>query len=171
MFIIGVSCSSSDDDFSPPTNTSPAPTISNPVTTPATTPEENTPAENTPPVTIPNSSPSDVIITFKADLKPDGVSTISYTTLIGNATLILNQTNKTFRLVDVGADNFNPTYVNIHTADGTIVFVFPKTVFGSTSAYISAINDAQIVELMANHYYVNFKGADGDINGQLIRVY
>lgn len=166
LFAIGVSCSSSDDD-PPPT---PKPTL---ISTPQVThPIETTPIITTPVITtsvVNTSASTDVIITFKADLKPDGVSTITYATLIGNATLLLNQTTKTFKLIDVGADNFNPTYVNIHTADGTIVFVFPNTVFSSSSPTISTINDDQIVELMANHYYVNFKGADGDINGQLIK--
>lgn len=161
LFAIGVSCSGSDDDSLP----TPKPTL-------ISTPEVNPPTVTTPIVTAPVltvSASTDVIITFKADLKPDGVSTITYATLIGNVTLLLNQTTKTFKLIDVGADNFNPTYVNIHTADGTIVFVFPNTVFSSSSPTISTINDDQIVELTANHYYVNFKGADGDINGQLIK--
>ena len=157
---IGVSCSSSDDDPLP----TPKPTL---ITPTVTAPVVTAPVVNVPVVTAPAST--DVIITFKADLKPDGVTTITYATLIGNLTLLLNQTTKTFKLMDVGADNFNPTDVNIHTTDGTIVFVFPKTVFSSTSSTISTINDDQIVELMANHYYVNFKGADGDINGQLIK--
>jgi hypothetical protein len=159
LLIIGVSCSNDDD---PPPTPKPNPSLVN-------NPAINTPTVTTPVVTIPDPAPTDVIVTFKADLKPDGVTTITYATLIGNVTLLLNQTAKTFKLIDVGADNFNPTYVNIHTADGTIVFVFPNTVFSSTSPTISTINDDQIVELMANHYYVNFKGADGDINGQLIK--
>lgn len=164
LCIIGVSCSTGDDD--PPAAPKPTPSIVNsptPTSTPVVTPT------STETNTIPDFAPTDVIITFKADLKPDGVTTITYATLIGNLTLLLNQTTKTFKLIDVGADNFNPTYINIHTADGTIVFVFPNTVFNPASPTISTINDDQIVELMANHYYVNFKGAGGDINGQLIK--
>lgn len=157
LFTIGVSCSSSDDDPPIPAST-PTPTL-----IPSPTPS---PVISPTPDPIPEPAPTDVIITFKANLLP--ATDITYVTPYGDATLQFNQTAKTFKIVVV-TDNFNPNYGNIHTADGTIVFIFPANFFKyGINTFSSVINDNQITELMANHYYVNING-DGDINGQLIK--
>lgn len=144
LIIIGVSCSSGDDE----------PPILSSISTSFSTP---------PP------SPTDVIATFEATLVP--ATEANYTSPYGDAKLQFNQTAKTLKIV-LSIDNFNPNYGNIHTADGAIIFIFPAGLFrGGSNIFPFPINEDQITELLANHYYVNINGPNGDINGQLIRVY
>lgn len=156
LLIIGTSCSNGDDDLPAAKPASSLVKTAELIPAPAPT--------STP---IPDSAPTDVVITFKADLKP--ATEVTYVTPYGYAILQFNQTAKTFKIM-AESDNFNPDYGNIHTAYGKIVFVFPVAFFKTFShTYSSVINDDQIMELMANHYYVNINGPDGDVNGQLIK--
>jgi len=117
----------------------------------------------------PTPTPTPTIVTFKATLTPvDGTGSAAS----GDATLLFNQTAKTFEIT-VNFTGLTPIHGHIHAADGTIIFPFPDaTVSTSPIKISSAINDAQIVELMANHYYVNLHTVafpDGEIKGTLIK--
>jgi hypothetical protein len=115
-------------------------------------------------------APTPVIVTFAANLTPvAGTGSTAY----GDATLKFNQTAKTFEIT-VNFTGLTPMAGHIHGADGAIVFPFPDATVSTSPIKLSfAINDAQIVELMANHYYVNLHtGAfpAGEISGILIKT-
>lgn len=113
--------------------------------------------------------PTDIIITFKADLTPVAGVTSSGS---GDATLLLNQTKKTFDIM-VEFSGITPTAGHIHGADKAVVIPFPDASIATSPIHVTgAITDAQIVELMANHYYVNLHTAanpGGEISGTLIK--
>ncbi|WP_294964029.1 CHRD domain-containing protein [uncultured Flavobacterium sp.] len=115
-----------------------------------------------------NSSP--VMVTFSATLAPaTGVTS----TASGSATLTLNKTAKTFA-IKVNYSGLTPTHGHIHAADGTIVIPFSdESVATSPFTVSGSITDAQITELMANHYYVNLHTVaypNGEISGTLIKT-
>jgi hypothetical protein len=115
-----------------------------------------------------NSTPTPVITTFAATLTPPaGVTSSAY----GSAALTLNQTTKTFAIT-VNYTGLTPNAGHIHNASGGIeipftdVSISPFTVSG-------AITDAQMVELLANHYYVNLHTTAypaGEISGTLMKT-
>ncbi|PJJ07401.1 CHRD domain-containing protein [Flavobacterium sp. 1] len=118
----------------------------------------------------PSPTPTPVIVDFTASLTPvAGTGSMAY----GNAALKFNQTAKTFEIT-VTFTGITPTHGHIHGADGAIVFPFPDANVSTSPIILSfSINDAQITELMANHYYVNlhttaFPG--GEISGTLIKI-
>ncbi|PWA05468.1 CHRD domain-containing protein [Flavobacterium laiguense] len=117
----------------------------------------------------PAPTPTPVITTFTAALTPvAGTGSMAS----GDATLKFNQTAKTFEIT-VNYTVLTPNHGHIHGADGAIVFPFSDATVSTSPIKLSfAITDAQIVELMANHYYVNlhttaFPG--GEISGTLIK--
>ncbi|HEU4789876.1 MAG TPA: CHRD domain-containing protein [Flavobacterium sp.] len=117
-----------------------------------------------------NNSSTPVIVTFNASLTPvEGTGSSAH----GDATLEFNQTAKTFKIT-VTYTGLAPNHGHIHAADGTVVFPFSDTsVTTSPFTQTFAITDAQIVELMANHYYVNLHTVDfplGEIKGTLIKT-
>lgn len=113
---------------------------------------------------------SPVIVTFTANLTPVTGATSSAS---GSATLKLNQTNKTFDL-KVNFSGLTPIHGHIHAADGTIVIPFPDASVSTSPISVSgSITDAQITELMANHYYVNLHTTaypNGEISGTLTKT-
>jgi hypothetical protein len=121
--------------------------------------DEPTPSPNTP-----------VMVSFTANLTPvnDNGSTAR-----GDATLDLNKTAKTFEIT-VNFTELKPTAGHIQNADGGIEIPFPEaSVSTSPIHYSGAITDAQIVELMANNYYVNLHTTafpTGEISGTLIKA-
>lgn len=115
-----------------------------------------------------NSSP--VMVTFTAALTPPtGVTS----TASGSATLTLNKTAKTFS-IKVNYSGLTPTHGHIHAADGTIVIPFSdESVATSPFTVSGSMTDAQITELMANHYYVNLHTTaypNGEISGTLTKT-
>lgn len=118
-----------------------------------------------------NSTPTPVIVTFKATLTPvEGTGSSAH----GDAILEFNQTAKTFKITVTYTAGFTPNHGHIHAADGSVVFPFPDTSVTTSPFTLSfAITDAQIVELMANHYYVNLHTVafpNGEIKGTLIKT-
>ena len=117
-----------------------------------------------------NSTPTPVIVTFNATLTPVAGTG---STASGSATLKFNQTAKTFEIT-ITYTGIMPTHGHIHAADGTIVFPFSDASVAASPFTISfAINDAQIAELMANHYYVNLHTEafpNGEISGTLTKT-
>jgi hypothetical protein len=117
-----------------------------------------------------NSAPTPVIVTFNAPLTAVAGTGSAAS---GNATLKFNQNAKTFEIM-VTYTGIMPIHGHIHAADGTIVFPFPDTSVSTSPINLSfAITDAQIVELMANHYYVNLHTVafpSGEISGTLIKT-
>ena len=117
-----------------------------------------------------NDDPSDVIVTFNADLTPvTGTGSSAY----GNAVLKLNKTAKTFKIT-VTYYGLTATNGHIHAlSDGAIIFPFPDSPPLTSPIVLSFnITNAQITELMANHYYVNIHTAafpNGEISGTLIK--
>jgi hypothetical protein len=116
-----------------------------------------------------NSTPTPVITTFTAALTPvAGTGSAAY----GDVKLEFNQTAKTFEIT-VNYTGLTPNHGHIHGADGAIVFPFPDATVSTSPIKLSfAITDAQIVELMANHYYVNLHTTAfpaGEISGTLIK--
>jgi hypothetical protein len=114
-------------------------------------------------------APTPVIITFNASLTPvAGTGSVAS----GDATLKFNQTAKTLEIT-VTFTGITPKHGHIHAADGTIVFPFPDASVTTSPFTLSfAINDAQITELMANHYYVNLHTEafpNGEISGTLTK--
>jgi hypothetical protein len=115
-----------------------------------------------------NNTP--VIVTFTASLTPVAGTGSAGS---GSATLKLNQTAKTFDIT-VTYSGITPNHGHIHAADGTILFPFPDAVVTTSPIVLNfTITDAQITELMLNHYYVNlhtvaFPG--GEISGTLIKT-
>jgi len=111
-----------------------------------------------------------VIVTFTANLTPVAGVTSSAS---GSATLKLNQTAKTFDL-KVNFTGLVPIHGHIHAADGTIVIPFPDASVSTSPISVSgSITDAQITELMANHYYVNLHTTaypNGEISGTLTKT-
>jgi hypothetical protein len=94
-------------------------------------------------------------------------------TASGDATLLFNQTAKTF-VITVNYTGITPTHGHIHGADTKIVFPFPDEDVTSSPIVLSfPINDAQIAELMAGHYYVNLHTVavpTGEISGTLVEA-
>ncbi|REG99758.1 CHRD domain-containing protein [Flavobacterium aquicola] len=118
----------------------------------------------------PTPTPTPVIVTFNAALTPvSGTGSMAS----GNAELKYNQTAKTFEIT-VTFTGITPKHGHIHAADGAIVFPFPDAVVGTSPIKLTFdINDAQITELMANHYYVNLHTdafPTGEISGTLIKA-
>jgi hypothetical protein len=118
----------------------------------------------------PTPTPTPVIVTFEATLTPvAGTGSMAS----GKATLKFNQTAKTFEIT-VTYTGILPTHGHIHAADGSIVFPFSDATVATTPFTLSfSINDAQIVELMANHYYVNLHTEafpNGEISGTLSKT-
>jgi hypothetical protein len=116
-----------------------------------------------------NSTPTPVITTFTVALTPvAGTGSAAY----GDAKLEFNQTAKTFEIT-VNYTGLKPNHGHIHGADGAIVFPFPDATVSTSPIKLSfAITDAQIIELMANHYYVNLHTIAfpaGEISGTLIK--
>jgi len=113
--------------------------------------------------------PADVITVFNATLTPPTGVTSSAS---GSAVLKLNQTKKTFEIT-VNYMGLTPTHGHIHGADGAVVIPFPDATIATSPFTVSgAITDAQILELMANHYYVNLhttSNPGGEISGTLIK--
>ncbi|HEY6142974.1 MAG TPA: CHRD domain-containing protein [Flavobacterium sp.] len=110
------------------------------------------------------------IVTFSANLTAvAGTGSTAY----GDATLKFNKTTKTFEIT-VNYTGLTATDGHIHGADGGIVFPFSGTEpLASPIVLTFSITDAQITELMANHYYVNLHTAaftSGEISGTLIKV-
>jgi hypothetical protein len=117
----------------------------------------------------PAPTPTPVITTFTAALTPvAGTGSAAY----GDAKLEFNQTAKTFEIT-VNYTGLTPNHGHIHGADGAIVFPFPDATVSTSPIKLSfAITDAQIIELMANHYYVNLHTTafpNGEISGTLIK--
>jgi hypothetical protein len=115
-----------------------------------------------------NTTP--VIVTFTASLTPvAGTGSMGS----GNATLKLNQDAKTFDIT-VTYSGITPNHGHIHGADGVILFPFPDPVVTTSPITLNfTITDAQITELMANHYYVNLHTIafpSGEISGTLIKT-
>ncbi|WP_316634661.1 CHRD domain-containing protein [uncultured Flavobacterium sp.] len=111
-----------------------------------------------------------VMVTFAADLTPvAGTGSMAH----GNATLTLNQDAKTFQIT-VTYTGITPNHGHIHGADGAIVFPFPDAVVATSPIMLNFnITDAQMAELMANHYYVNLHTIAfpaGEISGTLIKT-
>jgi hypothetical protein len=173
LFIIGVSCSNSDDLPNPTQNPD---LIATPaVATPAVTIPVVTiiPVVTTPAVTTPA-----VIVTFKADLKPRvGVTSAAS----GNATFQLNLTTKTFE-ISIDFTGLEPYLASIHEANGTFVLNYTPNIdslynddyfpFTSPIQFHNTLSDAQIAELMDNHYYINLRTItypNGEISGTLIK--
>jgi hypothetical protein len=118
----------------------------------------------------PPPTPTPVITTFAATLTPPtGVTS----TATGSATLTLNQTAKTFDIT-VNFTGLSPIHGHIHAADGTILFPFPDASVSTSPIKLSfTITDAQMVELLANHYYVNLHTTaypNGEISGTLMKT-
>jgi hypothetical protein len=117
-----------------------------------------------------NSTPTPVISTFAATLTPPaGVTSTAY----GSSTLVLNQTAKTFEIT-VNFTGLAPIHGHIHAADGTILFPFPDASVSTSPIKLSfTITDPQMVELLANHYYVNLHTTAypaGEISGTLMKT-
>ncbi|MBW4361428.1 CHRD domain-containing protein [Flavobacterium taihuense] len=114
----------------------------------------------------PTPTPTPVIVHFTASLTPvAGTGSLAS----GDAKLEFNQTAKTFEIT-VTFTGLTATTGHIHGADGAPVFPFSS--FTSPIKQTYAISDAQIVELMANHYYVNLHSAafpNGEISGFLMK--
>ncbi|RYJ36519.1 CHRD domain-containing protein [Flavobacterium anhuiense] len=117
-----------------------------------------------------NDNYTPVIVTFTANLTPVTGATSSAS---GSATLKLNKTAKTFDLT-VNFSGLTPIHGHIHAADGTIVIPFPDASVSTSPISVSgSITDAQITELMANHYYVNLHTTaypNGEISGTLTKT-
>lgn len=118
----------------------------------------------------PAPTPTPIKVTFKATLTPvEGTGSAAY----GDATLVFNQTAKTFEIT-TNFTGLTPIHGHIHAADGTIIFPFPDANVSTSPIKLSfPINDAQIVELMGNHYYVNLHTEafpTGEISGTLIKT-
>lgn len=116
------------------------------------------------------STPTPVIVTFNATLTPvAGTGSAAY----GDAKLEFNQTAKTFEIT-VNFTGLVATVAHIHGADGLPVFPLTNTTpLTSPIKLSSTISDAQIVELMANHYYVNVHSdafPNGEISGTLTKT-
>ncbi|TRX36039.1 CHRD domain-containing protein [Flavobacterium sp. ZT3R18] len=114
--------------------------------------------------------PTPVIVTFTTALTPvAGTGSAAY----GDAKLEFNQTAKTFEIT-VNFSGLTATAAHIHGADGAPVFPLTNTTPLTSPIKLSTtINDAQIVELMANHYYVNVHSVafpNGEISGTLIKT-
>jgi len=112
----------------------------------------------------PAPTPTPVKTTFKATLEP-----VTGSAADGDATLIFNQTAKTIEIT-VNFTGLTATAGHIHGADGLPVFTFSSLTSPIKQTF--AINNAQIAELMANHYYVNLHSTahlDGEISGTLIK--
>ncbi|HSD06217.1 CHRD domain-containing protein [Flavobacterium sp.] len=113
--------------------------------------------------------PTDVITVFNATLSAATGVTSSAS---GTAVLKLNQTKKTFEIT-VTYTGLTPTHGHIHGADGAVVIPFPDaTIATSPFTVTGTITDAQILELMANHYYVNLhttSNPGGEISGILMK--
>lgn len=113
---------------------------------------------------------SPVMVTFSAALTPPtGVTS----TASGTAALKLNKTAKTFE-IKVTYSGLTPTHGHIHAADGSIVIPFSdESVATSPFTVSGSVTDAQITELMANHYYVNLHTTaypNGEISGTLMQT-
>jgi hypothetical protein len=117
-----------------------------------------------------NTPATPVMVTFAATLTPVTGAT---STASGDAMLTLNQTAKTFE-IKVNFSGLMPTHGHIHDASGTIVIPFPDASVATSPITVSgSITDAQITELMANHYYVNLHTTaypNGEISGTLIKT-
>lgn len=117
-----------------------------------------------------NSTSTPIITTFAATLTPPaGVTSTAY----GSAALTLNQTAKTFAIT-VNYTGLTPTAGHIHRADGGIEIPFSDATVATSPFTVSgAITDAQMVELLANHYYVNLHTTaypSGEISGTLMKT-
>jgi len=113
--------------------------------------------------------PSDAMTVFNATLTPaPGITSSAY----GSAVLTLNQTKKTFDIT-VNYSGLTPIHGHIHGADGGVVIPFPDATIATSPFTVSGtITDAQIAELMANHYYVNLHtttNPGGEISGTLTK--
>jgi hypothetical protein len=118
----------------------------------------------------PPPAPTPVITTFAATLTPPaGVTSSAY----GSAALALNQTAKTF-VITVNYTGLTPTAGHIHRADGGIEIPFSDATVATSPFTVSgAITDAQMAELLANHYYVNLHTTAypaGEISGTLMKT-
>lgn len=118
----------------------------------------------------PTPAPTPVIVTFNATLTPvAGTGSAAY----GDAKLEFNQTAKTFEIT-VTFSGLTATAAHIHGADGAPVFPLTNTIPLTSPIKLSTtINDAQIAELITNHYYVNVHStafSGGEISGTLIKT-
>ncbi|WP_268847068.1 CHRD domain-containing protein [Flavobacterium aestivum] len=116
----------------------------------------------------PTPTPTPVITTFAATLTPPAGVTSSAS---GSAALTLNQTAKTFSIT-VNYTGLTPNAGHIHNATGGIEIPFTNV---STSPFTvsGSITDAQMTELLANHYYVNLHTTaypNGEISGTLMKT-
>lgn len=113
--------------------------------------------------------PSPTIVTFSANLIPvEGTGSTAY----GDAALTLNKTARTFELT-VNYTGLTALHGHIHAADGTPIFYFPEPLSSPIQLSTISISDAQIIELMANHYYINLHTEafpEGEIIGTLFKT-
>lgn len=168
VFIGGVSCSSSDDDFLIP--------VSTPNSTPVNTPVVNTPVVNTPVVNNPVVTTVDE--TFKADLKlMNGVTSMAF----GNATVLLDQTTKIIE-IHITFSGIEPFLASMHSAREPFVFNFAPDIyalyndeyilFSSPAHFGRKLSETEIAGLMDNQYYLVLHSLAypfGEISGTFIK--
>jgi len=121
----------------------------------------------------PNQNPN--LTTFKADLKGSNEAPSNPSTATGKATLVFDNTTKTFTLT-VTHDVVNPTMGHIHKGavgvSGSPVFPSPTTsfTFPITNYTSPVLTQLQEDDLRAGLYYVNIHSdayKAGEIRGQL----
>lgn len=125
----------------------------------------------------PDPTPSPTLITFKAELSGLREVPPNASTATGNATLVFNNTTKTFSLT-VTHSVVAPTDAHIHKGavgtSGSPVFPTSSTsfTFPITNYTSPVLTAAQELDLKNELYYVNIHSAlfpNGEIRGQLFR--